>query len=359
MKFLVVVPHYCGAVSGQISGTEYGSQMHVLPRVAALNEMLVALHRNFGPKRYAGPQRSRSPFMKNEATLDIVIVTMQGRNVLDLIGIDATEYQVEYFDGDPLMLSFETQRIARERLGAYDLYAMMEDDLIIYDPAFLEKIVWFQSKFGPDAVLQPQRIEASKGGRLAKSLIDPEFSQTWPEFVHCDEPDIIAADYHGRELTFQQASNPHSGCWFLTAEQMQEWVRTDYFYDRLPAWCGPLESAATRALAKRFAVYRASAPDPFFLELEHYGVRFANTHAPANVEFHNSPMLRAATQAARGSGSNLPATAVQPAPSSSKFLDIYEELTALRAEKTTMSKVFNSRSKMTGRIAKLMFTKLF
>lgn len=266
--------------------------MAVSPRVFALNEALVALKRHFGERRFRGPYTEIEPVDDEGRKLDIVIVTVEGRNVLHLIDVDPGEYDVEYFTGDPMFLGFETQRIARERGGDYDVVGMMEDDLVINDPAFLDKVLWFNRAFGPKAVLQPHRVEVSRAGLLAKTMIEPSLAPHFTEqFRHPGEPEMREGEFAGRPRRFARTTNPHSGCWFLTGEQVQDWSREPYFYDREPSWVGPLESAATRAFALKHCVYRAVDPDPFFLEIEHFGVSFATQYRVGGISFQTSPFL--------------------------------------------------------------------
>ena len=180
-----------------------------LAKVAALNSQIVALHRYFGPRRLARDARA-SPIEGGETnTLDIVIMTVRGANVLDRIGIDSSEYTVEYFDGPPLMLAFEAQRIMRERAGGYDFYGYMEDDLSITDPAFFEKLGWFASQFGPEAMLVPARYEMSHTGTLAKMTIEPRLSGDIVKGLRRSGlPATLSGRWNGREQTFHLPNNP-------------------------------------------------------------------------------------------------------------------------------------------------------
>ena len=83
-----------------------------------------------------------------------------------------------------MTLPFEAQRILRERVGQYDFYGMLEDDLILHDPAHFEKLQWFVETFGERCVLQPHRCEVSKTGAPAKFLIDPKLGERPARFVH-------------------------------------------------------------------------------------------------------------------------------------------------------------------------------
>lgn len=337
MRILVTIAHYCGPPS---AGRKllYGSQAAQLPRAAALGTQLTTLHRNFGHRRFAGAMPELAPALADGRRLDIVIATVTGRNVLAEAGIGWNSFEVVYYDGDPMLLGFECQRIARERLGHYDVYAMLEDDLILHDPDFFEKSVWFVHEFGPTRVLQPHRVEVSKSGPvLGKVFVDPPvLGPSKPQLQGLGSA-RLEAEYAGRHQGFDRASNPHSGCWIVTDEQLRYWVKQPEFYDRDSSWIGSLESAATRALALSFDVFKPAAPDPSFLELEHYCLHYAN-HGwkPDGALFGLDPLLLLAQRA--GAGSTADSVAAQ------------QQTGEMSAENSRMSRILKSRRKTFGHL---------
>jgi hypothetical protein len=78
----------------------------------------------------------------------------------------------------------------------------------------------------------------------------------------------------GAPLAFRRPLNPHSGCYFLTREQMAHWTRQPYFLDRSTAFIGPLESAATLGVMRAFNIYKPARENANFLEIEHHGDQF-------------------------------------------------------------------------------------
>jgi hypothetical protein len=290
MRILVVIPHYSGPAARAI----YGSQQSSILRLAALSEQIVALHRHFGSMTFPGLSGLTPRALPADRTLKIIIVTMENRNVLPWLDIDPSLYTVEYYTGDPLMMSFETQRIMRDNAGQYDIYSALEDDLIIHDPEFFNKVVWFNKTFGDEFTLQPHRYELSKSKRLAKYYIEGEFQKRHHEFKNSNQSAELRGTWNHNEQFFSLASNPHAGCCFVTNAQLDFWMKQPSFYDRNPGWIGPLESAATRSLAMTFNAYRADRPNAAFLEIEHYGIRYAKTHAPDATLLGESPILTAA-----------------------------------------------------------------
>ena len=103
---------------------------------------------------------------------------MRDRNAIGELGLVRDTFDVEYVDDKPPWIPFHGQRLLKERLGAYDFYCQMEDDLIIHDPSFFAKLAWFQQSFGFKALLAPVRFEMSSTGTPAKVIIDPTLPES-------------------------------------------------------------------------------------------------------------------------------------------------------------------------------------
>ena len=346
MRALITIAHYFKSETHRDLRDAPGSGRAPLARIAALNSQIVALHRHFGPLRLARDPRQAASFdARARATLDIVIMTVRGANLLEYIGIDPSVYSVEYFDGLPVMLAFEAQRIMRERASAYDFYAYFEDDLTITDPAFFEKIGWFVSSFGSEAMLLPLRYEMAHSGTLAKVAIEPRLSSdTLSSLRRSGLSPTLAGRWNGREQTFSLPPNPHAGCFILTGEQLQMWMRQPSFYDRDSSWCDPLVSASTYAPGRFFGLYKPAQPDPWFLEIEHYGTFYSAPLAPAGQTFGEPPLLALAETAAdkgKAGAAELP----QPPGSSintmmAEAANARRELEKLRHSRSGLAKAF-------------------
>jgi hypothetical protein len=301
MRLLVTIAHYFKHAALTDWLHSGGSSRAPFAKIAALNAEIVALHRYFGSYRLStssdGPPSSWGP---GNSLLDIVIITTPKANLLEWVGLHPPIYEVAYFDGAPEMLPFEAQRIMRERAGAYDLYAYLEDDLIIGDPLFFAKIEWFAHQFGPRAILLPQRFEMAHTGTPAKVAVGMRLSSAMvAPFGRPELPTTLVARWHGGEQTFCLPNNPHSGCFFVTDAQLKLWMAQRSFYDRDCSWIDPLVSAATYAPGRVFGLYRAATPDPWFLEIEHYGTRYAAAAAPTGQLLGEPPLLAMVEAAAR------------------------------------------------------------
>ncbi len=305
MRLLVTIAHYFKETPVGDWYDTLGSGRAPLAKIAALNSEIVALHRYFGPRRLVADVNLQASDTMETHTVDIVIMTVRGANIIESIGIDPSTYRVEYFEGPPMMLAFEAQRIMRERAGEYDLYAYLEDDLTIVDPEFFQKIIWFIKAFGPDVMLIPTRYEMAHSGIPAKIEFSPRLSRkAVASFCRNEFAPALTTSWRGREHTFRLPNNPHSACFFVTDEQLKRWMTHPSFYDRDCSFVGPLESAATYAPGRCFAMYRPAEPDPWFLAIEHYGTRYSAALAPAG-ETYGEPPLLALAEAAAAAGAGL------------------------------------------------------
>jgi hypothetical protein len=300
MRILAIIPHYFGPRDPDSRHDVLGSYLEPLSRIAALNEAVVCLHRNFGPyrTRYFGEAIIAEGAAPN--VIDIVIVAMRERNLLADIGIAPELYAIEYVAGAPSRIPFHAQRLMKERAGRYDFYCYLEDDMAIHDPAFFAKLTWFQQQFGPTALLAPTRVETGFTGTPGKVVIDPELGEDmFRPFRRAGQRSELQASWNGVPCRFELPSNPHAAAFFLTREQLDYWIAQPSFDDGDDFWVGPLESAATLSVGKVFDIYKATRPDPFFLEIHHYGTVYASRHPPAGRRYGEPPLLAIAQNAVR------------------------------------------------------------
>lgn len=295
MRIFVVIPHYVGPADMPDDHAATGSAGDPLPRIAALNETIVCLHRNFGPFRATFEGRDIDV---RDNKLDIVIATACDCNVLDRIGLDRSLYDVEYIDDLPQHIPLYAQRLMRARAGAYDFYCYVEDDLAIHDPDFFAKLNWFQENFGKSVLLAPTRVETSFAGTPAKVIVDPELSPEFSApFRRKGQKPCLEGEWNGRRWIFALPNNPHAASFFLTREQLDYWIAQPTFDDRETSWIGAIESAATLSIGRVFDIYKSIVPDRFFLEIHHAGTAFASRYAPPGRVYGDPPVIEIARQA--------------------------------------------------------------
>jgi hypothetical protein len=301
MRVLVVIPHYFGPSHPDNNLPAIGSYIEPLGRIAALNELIVGLHRHFGPRRHVfdGTSIAAEAEMP-ERVLDIVVLATRGNELLAELGLAPGTFETEYVECKPPYIAFHAQRVLRERLGRYDFYCFMEDDLVIHDPAFFDKLTWFQQSFGPKTLLMPVRYELPATGIPAKVVVDAELADgLYEPFRRPGQHQELEGVWNGRAQVFRLPTNPHSGSFFLTREQMEYWVKHPMFDDRNETWMGPIESAGTLSVGRVFDIYKPLRPDPFFLELHHFGTRYASKSPPDGRRYGEPPLLAIAQNALR------------------------------------------------------------
>jgi hypothetical protein len=280
MRVLFTIPHYYhpqDQPEGEQAGAapRYGAHTASAgPRLEALTACLTALHQLYRRTpcfidHQCGQARLAEPAVP--CTVDVVICTTQGRHLLEQLPAGPW-FEHRPTEADPPLLGFACHDVLRERLGRYDYYCYLEDDLVLHDPWLFAKLAWFNRQAGQDKLLQANRYEAGLGFMLPKVYVDGNLAE------HCTAPfqDIhdsgpLLGEVLGVPVRFERTLNPHSGCFFLNARQMEHWVRQPHFLDRVSRFIGPLETTATLGILRTFKVYRPAPANADFLEVQHYG----------------------------------------------------------------------------------------
>jgi len=246
-------------------------------RVKALTNAIAALHGHFtGPAlEYNYGENVAQAANGERHQLGIAICTTQQEHVVDMLELDRSLFLHHKTDTPPLELAIECRRVLANNVDNFDLLCFLEDDLVIHDPAFFEKILWFNSKVGDGAVLLPNRYEISVKHPFRKVYCDGEISRTHSPIYWNDKgPPELKANVFDREIKFRLATNVHAGCYFVTQRQMKQWMQAPWFLSNEIGLIGPLESAASQALMRSFAVYKPALDNADFLELQHDDDRF-------------------------------------------------------------------------------------
>ena len=103
----------------------------------------------------------------------------------------------------------------------------------------------------------PNRYELARDQIVHKAYIDgPLISSVTAGWQNVNENAAMSAEPLGQKVNFERTQNPHAGCFFLNARQMETWASRSYFLDRDVSFVGPLESAATLGVMRTFRVYK-------------------------------------------------------------------------------------------------------
>lgn len=284
MKILVAIPHFYKPTGGGFYGSRRPDPK---PRSEALAQCLAALHQHFGPRQGLLDVPARCLSETNGATgnaIDIVVCTTGEAHLLS--EIPPGNFRRHVTRARPPLLGYEAHAVLRDGLGNYDWYCYLEDDTLITDPLFFDKLAWFQQLAGEGAVLQPNRYEVSATGTVRKlyidcNLIEPKLSEPFQDVRNRPR---ITGQALGKDIVFQRVNNPHAGCFFLSEPQMRHWSRQSHFLDRSTAFAGPLESAATLGVMRTFHLYKPARENASFLEVGHIHVRYLGRYVAFEKE---------------------------------------------------------------------------
>lgn len=273
-RILFTIPHYFRPTESGFHGSEKGQ---VRKRIRCLTDCLSTLHQTFGLNQGLVFPPQRCVLRANAVTraeIDVVVCTTGDSHLLG--HLPPALLRQKSTSADPRLLGYECHAVLYDALGKFDFYCYMEDDLLLSDPLFFQKLMWFSSLAGDEALLQPNRFEQAIGTHANKLYTDGNIadSRISPQFQNIRDSRTITKQLMGMDLTFQRIDNPHSGCFFLNAKQMAEWAAAPYFLDRSQAFWGPLESAATLGIMRTFKVYKPARENAGFLEIKHLDNRY-------------------------------------------------------------------------------------
>jgi hypothetical protein len=274
MRILFTIAHF---FNPQGSGKHGSQRKDPRPRASALSANITALHQLFGKSQGVIDIAQRLAMPANQSVSDeikVVVCTTGDCHILSQVPLPSHLYTHYPTSAEPMLLGFECQAVLRDALGQYDYYCFLEDDLILHDPWFFVKLGWFNRQVGAFSLLQPNRYETSSG-KVHKVYIDGDLRPrvTAPFQNVQDKPELMGKIME-MPVCFRRALNPHSGCYFLNADQMEHWANQPHFLDRDTSFIGPLESAATLGVMKTFKIYKPAPAQASFLEIQHFGTGF-------------------------------------------------------------------------------------
>ena len=194
MKILFVIVHYWNPKG---NGKHQSLRPNPAPRTQALKAQIQSLRRLSGFTSLLHLE-DRSVYRTNSSLkidIDIKIVTDGCHHVFEFLDppyLAAFEH-IPLNPSSPMHLGFEAHRILQEHLDHnYNYYCYLEDDLIINDSSFFQKLASFSSFLSDKFLVLPQRYELSHSiHQVEKFYIDgpmePTFIQefyTYPGPVH-------------------------------------------------------------------------------------------------------------------------------------------------------------------------------
>jgi len=196
----------------------------------------------------------------------IVILTKVGYTLHTMLpSYLQDDLMVHYSEkADPMMVEFDAFDVFKAESNQYDHFIFLEDDIVVNDGWFLEKIKTFnQNVSNGDYLLLPHRFEYANG---IKYYLDQTTTYDRPD-AHYHYAEHLAVDLN--YVKYCVYENPHAAFYCLNNKQLQRWVSSGYKWkDKIVAF-GPLESAATFSLFENFKFLKPHPSFIGFFEIQH------------------------------------------------------------------------------------------
>jgi hypothetical protein len=252
-------------------------------RLRSLIAAICGPHQALGTAAYGldhGEAKAWRMMPRQPYTVDIVVCTTGNAHLLGQIQ-DLNHLFYHYAtSAEPIMLGFECHKLLRDARGRYDYYAFIEDDVVVADPLFFKKRRLFDQHFDAQALLQPNRYEASPTGPVNKLYVDYRLkAHVTEKYQNIAEAPQLEIPFLDDVITFERTTYPSAGCFFLNAEQLNRWIESPYFLDGDVSYLSPLDSAVTLSVMKAFRIYKARLEQAWFLEVMHASPRWIGSVA--------------------------------------------------------------------------------
>lgn len=217
--------------------------------------------------------------------LRVVVNTYKDWHLLDMLPTDlgaAIDQVITHDKGDPMFIEFFAHDFFQAQREQYDWFLFLEDDIVIGDPLFVEKVRLFNAATpAPDAIVVPHRYELAAGRKV---YVDYDFDhRAWgggrtgeDRWVtsRATQFDVASEPALGT-VRFAEFTNPHAATFMLNRAQLVRWQQTGRHWHGKVSWIGPLESAATGALYEAFRIYKAHPDQRGFFEVRHFDTKYA------------------------------------------------------------------------------------
>ena len=198
----------------------------------------------------------------------IIILTKEGYSLHENLPEYLKNRIKIFYSGqeDPMYVEFDAYDVFKAHENDYDYFMFLEDDIVLNDSWFLEKIKKF-NRVSPkmNYVLLPHRFEYFKGLKAyidqCPVINDPSRSNKYSEHLK-----IIADD-----AVFAVFENAHSAFYCLNKQQMRLWIKSGYKWKNKVAAVGVLESAATFCMYENFEFFKPHPDNMSYFEVQHFG----------------------------------------------------------------------------------------
>ena len=274
LRVLITIPHVFAPRAGSLYSSQNASKK-ALKRSALHNATLGNLAR-LGRENliHASLGKGKSVVTRELLTSDgvdltIELITPEKESLASSLPEHPSIRRIKPNVSDLTQVPLAAARRALEQAYDYDLVGYIEDDLAIQSRDFFQKILWLIKEFGPKYAFLPHRCEHISG--LGDVILSGDPDGGRPD-LFWDTGETLSVNWPLGKTLFYRATNPHSGCWFLSQEQAvalcHYWSRSNWISSF--ELSGPLEQAASGLLLPVFHIMKPDPDNYRFLMIHHH-----------------------------------------------------------------------------------------
>lgn len=273
MKVLIGIPHIFSPKKDSVYSSESESKRKLKTNALALategnrirHQREHWIHASLGFRKQITTRALTSP-MGVDLTFQVYTDLRKSLavNLIENKAINIVNIELEDAKQMPMVAS----RSIIEQAHEYDMICYMEDDLVIEDTEFFQKIHYLINGSGGSLSFLPHRCETIPGRGDVILSGDPDGGR--PD-LFWDTGEKITIPWPLGDKQFYRATNPHSGCYFLTQHQALKlrdyWTEKNWVSDFTLS--GPLEQAASGLLLPVFKIMKPVPEHYRFLMVRH------------------------------------------------------------------------------------------
>ena len=169
----------------------------------------------------------------------------------------------------PVELPLAVVRYLLDTSDPADMTIYAEDDLIVQDSQFIDKLVWFHEVSNHQYILMPHRRELAVARAPQNLYVDGPISLSGQATtIYSNSESVVFSECYRvqPDISFVEASNPHSGMFCIMPQHLEK-IR-DYHWPPT-TFISPLETAATGVLLPHFPILKPSWTCRRFFQIEH------------------------------------------------------------------------------------------
>lgn len=213
--------------------------------------------------------------LQDEVSLEIIVVIHTQETCLDHVLLANYSHLrvLPCPSTQPMCLGFAARDYLLHHPQPADLNIYLEDDLVIHDGLFFDKLLWLAESTDNSSVLMPHRYELLPAEHIcSRLLIDGKIASEFMSSWHIPIENVFCSKFlnHG-VIAFDRPSNPHAGFFALTKSQIQQLRGVSF---PVEGFNGPLETAATLTVGQYFQILKPSLQQALFFSVEHASPSF-------------------------------------------------------------------------------------